>query len=129
MVGWFQISVCVYMCVCAHACVQLWVLWRNALPSRHIFEREMNDTSSISHCGLFAGGCSPQVRTVVHLHGGHTIPQYDGYADSWFTQDTPIAFDHVDRMRSKGQGCGSAFFGRDYCQTATQHRRRHRQRA
>lgn len=29
----------------------------------------------------------PMVRTVVHLHGGHVAPEYDGHPDAWFTRN------------------------------------------
>jgi len=52
------------------------VEWVNSLPTRHLFP--------IDHtlCGAEAG--TPDVRTVVHLHGAKTGPESDGYPENWF---------------------------------------------
>ena len=51
------------------------VEWRNKLPSRHRL--------AIDHNLSGAGTDVPDVRTVVHLHGGHVAPKDDGYPDDW----------------------------------------------
>ncbi|HEY2422241.1 MAG TPA: multicopper oxidase [Neobacillus sp.] len=52
--------------------------WKNDLPSRHLF--------AIDHTVHGAEKDVPDVRTVVHLHGGRTKPASDGYPDAWFTK-------------------------------------------
>lgn len=91
----------------------IFVLWKNELPERHIFEDELNFARAQYDCSVFAPNCTPEVRTVPHLHGGHTIPHYDGHSNSWFTQKTPIKLRHVDRVRRDG-AAGSYYMGRDY---------------
>ncbi|SDX18452.1 spore coat protein A [Marininema mesophilum] len=58
------------------------VYWKNELPLRHLFPV---DTTIHG-----AGEDVPQVRTVSHLHGGHTPPDSDGHPDAWFTRDFTI---------------------------------------
>jgi spore coat protein A, manganese oxidase len=53
------------------------VEWVNQLPSRHLF--------AIDHTLHGAETDKPEVRTVVHLHGGRTGPESDGYPTDWFT--------------------------------------------
>ncbi|MFA8439092.1 multicopper oxidase family protein [Pueribacillus sp. YX66] len=52
------------------------VLWKNELPSRHFLPIDQT---------LHSVAGNPEVRTVVHLHGGATPPDSDGYPDAWFT--------------------------------------------
>lgn len=54
------------------------VLWRNELPTNHFLP--------IDHTVHGAGLNVPDVRTVVHLHGGSTPDTSDGYPEAWFTQ-------------------------------------------
>ncbi|WP_331232939.1 multicopper oxidase family protein [Natronorarus salvus] len=54
------------------------VLWRNDLPDEHLLPL---DTTLHG-----AGERYPAVRTVVHLHGGATEPESDGYPEAWFTR-------------------------------------------
>lgn len=54
------------------------VKWTNHLPNKHLFPVD-------SHHG--GGHDEPEVRTVVHLHGGKTPPTSDGYPESWFTSN------------------------------------------
>jgi spore coat protein A len=58
---------------------KVFVKWTNELPSRHLFP--------IDHTVHGAESNKPDVRTVVHLHGGRTEPESDGYPDAWFTKD------------------------------------------
>jgi len=51
------------------------VEWENRLPSRHIF--------SIDHALHGAEKSLPEVRAVVHLHGGRTPAASDGYPEDW----------------------------------------------
>ncbi len=56
------------------------VKWINDLPQRHIFADAIDRTLHGADHG------EPDVRTVVHLHGGKTMPESDGHPDAWFTQ-------------------------------------------
>lgn len=53
------------------------VQWVNELPQKHLFP--------IDHSLHGAEADKPEVRTVVHLHGGKTGPDSDGYPESWFS--------------------------------------------
>lgn len=56
---------------------RVYVKWKNQLPTNHILP--------IDHTVHGAEKEKPDVRTVVHLHGGRTEPASDGYPDAWFT--------------------------------------------
>ncbi|AEP01225.1 multicopper oxidase [Weizmannia coagulans] len=56
------------------------VKWTNHLPQRHFLPM---DTTILDEMGTDF----PEVRTVVHLHGGETEPDSDGYPEAWFTRD------------------------------------------
>ena len=49
--------------------------WENRLPARHFLP--------IDHTLEGAGASLPEVRAVVHLHGGRTPPESDGYPENW----------------------------------------------
>jgi spore coat protein A, manganese oxidase len=51
--------------------------WHNALPAEHFLP--------IDHRLHGAETNRPQVRTVVHLHGGRTAHESDGYPEDWYT--------------------------------------------
>ncbi|HEY1805985.1 MAG TPA: multicopper oxidase domain-containing protein [Terracidiphilus sp.] len=51
------------------------VEWQNRLPARHLF--------AIDHSLHGAGKDIPDVRSVVHLHGGRTPAAGDGYPEEW----------------------------------------------
>jgi spore coat protein A len=51
------------------------VEWQNQLPAHHFLP--------IDHSLEGAGMGMPEVRSVVHLHGGRTPPESDGYPDDW----------------------------------------------
>jgi spore coat protein A len=55
----------------------IYINWRNNLPTKHLLP--------IDHTlhGCMDG--TPDVRTVVHVHGMRIAPADDGYADDWFT--------------------------------------------
>jgi spore coat protein A len=52
------------------------VEWANELPSKHFLP--------IDHSLHGADAAKPEVRTVVHLHGGRNGPESDGYPEDWF---------------------------------------------
>jgi spore coat protein A len=54
----------------------LLVEWVNSLPTRHFLP--------IDHNLHGAGANAPDVRTVVHLHGGKVPAASDGYPEAWF---------------------------------------------
>jgi len=54
----------------------LLVEWANNLPSKHFLPIDH------SICGAERG--TPEVRGMVHLHGGKTPPEHDGYPEDWF---------------------------------------------
>jgi spore coat protein A len=53
------------------------VEWVNELPARHFLP--------IDHNLHGADRNTPEVRAVVHLHGGRTPPESDGYPEDWIT--------------------------------------------
>ncbi|MEK3889518.1 multicopper oxidase family protein [Bacillus sp. FSL K6-3431] len=54
------------------------VKWMNNLPNKHLLpiDRTLHGTAH-----------TPDVRTVVHLHGAHVASDSDGYPEAWFTKD------------------------------------------
>ncbi|MBS1852384.1 MAG: multicopper oxidase domain-containing protein [Acidobacteria bacterium] len=55
------------------------VNWVNELPRKHFLPIDPT-----------IHGCeegTPEVRTSVHVHGAHVLPESDGYPDSWITPD------------------------------------------
>ncbi len=56
------------------------VLWTNELPVTHLLPLD-----TTLGCGTVIPGCRPEVRTVPHLHGGHTDAASDGHPEAWFT--------------------------------------------
>jgi spore coat protein A len=59
-----------------HAGGELIVEWINRLPERHFLP--------IDYTLHGAERSNPEVRTVVHLHGGKTPPASDGYPEDWY---------------------------------------------
>ena len=55
------------------------VKWINELPNQHILPIDTTLHGSEPW--------QPEVRTVVHLHGAHTKPQFDGYPEDWYTSN------------------------------------------
>jgi spore coat protein A len=55
----------------------LTVDWLNRLPSRHRL--------AVDHTLHGAGANVPEVRTTIHLHGGHVAAKDDGYPEDWIT--------------------------------------------
>jgi len=56
------------------------VRWSNDLPNTHLLPLD-----TTLRCGPQAFGCRPEVRTVTHLHGGHTDAGSDGHPEAWFS--------------------------------------------
>ncbi len=55
------------------------VRWRNNLPTTHML--------TIGPTIHGAEPPTPQVRTVVHVHGLKVLPESDGYPEAWFTRN------------------------------------------
>jgi spore coat protein A len=55
------------------------VKWINELPMHHLFPIDTTLHGSEAW--------QPEVRTVVHLHGAHTKPQFDGFPEDWYTSN------------------------------------------
>ncbi|NLX69346.1 MAG: multicopper oxidase domain-containing protein [Clostridiales bacterium] len=53
------------------------IKWMNFLPNKHFLPIDRT---------LHAAIDSPEVRTVVHLHGARVSPDSDGHPEAWFTQ-------------------------------------------
>jgi spore coat protein A len=68
----------------------LLVEWRNELPSRHLLP--------VDHGICGAGADRPEVRTVVHLHGGKTPPESDGYPEDWFPTGRSVVFHYPNHQ-------------------------------
>ncbi len=60
------------------------VEWINRLPSRHFLP--------IDHRIHGAEAGKPEVRAVVHLHGGRVPPESDGYPDDWYPPGKSAAY-------------------------------------
>jgi len=58
------------------------VLYLNSLPNEHLLP-----VDPTLRCGPNAPNCQPEVRTVPHLHGGHTDADSDGHPDAWFSSN------------------------------------------
>ncbi|MEC2019698.1 outer spore coat copper-dependent laccase CotA [Bacillus velezensis] len=59
----------------------VYIKWMNDLPDKHFLPVD----HTIHHSE--SGHQEPDVKTVVHLHGGATPPDSDGYPEAWFTKD------------------------------------------
>lgn len=58
--------------------VPILVEWSNDLPNKHFLPVDKT---------LHGSSDSPEVRTVVHLHGANVDPDSDGYPEAWYTRD------------------------------------------
>ncbi|RLQ94069.1 multicopper oxidase family protein [Falsibacillus albus] len=76
------------------------VKWMNQLPDQHLFP--------IDHTVHGAERDKPDVRTVVHVHGGRTKPGSDGYPEAWFTNG----------YKEKGKDFSSEIYEYDNAQRA-----------
>lgn len=64
--------------------------WTNALPVKHFLP--------IDHSIHGAGTGIPEVRTIIHLHGGRVPPGSDGYPDNWFTPGKSVTSFYPNRQ-------------------------------
>ena len=68
------------------------VEWSNQLPQKHFFP--------IDHTLHGAEADKPEVRTVVHLHGGKTGPESDGYPEEWFVPGKSATCHYPNRQEA-----------------------------
>jgi spore coat protein A len=66
------------------------VEWVNELPHQHFLP--------IDHTLHGAEAGKPEVRTVVHLHGGRTGPESDGYPEDWFAPGQSATYYYPNRQ-------------------------------
>jgi spore coat protein A, manganese oxidase len=68
----------------------LFVEWANELPHKHFLP--------IDHSIHGAGPEIPDVRTIVHLHGGRVPPESDGYPENWYTPGKSVVSFYPNRQ-------------------------------
>ena len=68
----------------------LLVEWVNELPARHFLP--------IDHSLHGAEAGTPEVRSVVHLHGGKTPPESDGYPEDWYVPGQSRTYYYPNRQ-------------------------------
>ncbi|MGA3227615.1 MAG: multicopper oxidase [Acidobacteriaceae bacterium] len=66
------------------------VEWVNELPQRHFLP--------IDHTLRGAEKTLPEVRSVIHLHGGKTPPGSDGYPEHWYVPGKSATFHYPNRQ-------------------------------
>jgi spore coat protein A len=71
---------------------ELLVEWVNHLPARHFLP--------IDHRLHGAERDKPEVRTVVHLHGGRTPPSSDGYPEDWYPPGKSTTYFYPNRQEA-----------------------------
>ena len=64
--------------------------WVNELPQRHFLP--------IDHTLHGAEANLPEVRSVIHLHGGKTPPDSDGYPEHWYVPGKSATFHYPNRQ-------------------------------
>jgi spore coat protein A len=68
------------------------VEWANELPRQHLFP--------LDHTLHGAEADKSDVRTVVHLHGGRTPPESDGYPEDWFVPGKSATYFYPNRQEA-----------------------------
>jgi spore coat protein A len=68
------------------------VEWANALPTRHFLP--------IDHTIMGAESDKPDVRSVIHLHGGKTPAASDGYPEDWYVPGQSRIYHYPSRQDS-----------------------------
>jgi spore coat protein A, manganese oxidase len=69
---------------------EILVEWANELPAKHFLP--------IDHNIGGAGADQPEVRTVVHLHGGKAPPESDGYPEDWIVPGKSALFHYPNKQ-------------------------------
>ena len=64
--------------------------WPNELPAKHFLP--------IDHNLHGAEADKPEVRAVVHVHGGRTPPDADGYPENWYTPGNSATYTYPNRQ-------------------------------
>jgi len=85
------------------------VRWINKLPPTHLL------TAAMDHTIHGAEEKFPQVRTVVHLHGGAAAPDSDGYPEHWYSptgvrMHGGIGTNYIDYTYHNGQLATSLWY-------------------
>lgn len=73
-----------------HRDQDVFIEWVNLLPSHHLFAVDASLHG--------AEGNTPQVRTVVHVHGARVAPEYDGFPEAWFTPGKSAVYYYPNRQ-------------------------------
>ncbi|MBV9762348.1 MAG: multicopper oxidase domain-containing protein [Acidobacteriaceae bacterium] len=68
------------------------VEWANELPARHFLP--------IDHNLMGAEADKPEVRAIVHLHGGRVPPASDGYPENWYAPGRSQSADYPNRQEA-----------------------------
>lgn len=76
----------------AHQGEPVEVEWANELPRKHFLP--------IDHSLHGCGPGVPDVRTVVHLHGGRNPTAYDGYPDDWYTPGQSRVYHYANQQEA-----------------------------
>jgi spore coat protein A, manganese oxidase len=66
------------------------VEWSNELPAKHFLP--------IDHTLHGAEPDKPEVRAVVHLHGGKTPPKFDGFPEDWTVPGQSVVYHYPNRQ-------------------------------
>jgi spore coat protein A len=69
---------------------EILVEWANELPAKHFLP--------IDHNLAGAGADQPEVRAVVHLHGGKTPPESDGYPEDWIVPGKSALYHYPNKQ-------------------------------
>jgi spore coat protein A, manganese oxidase len=69
---------------------EIMVEWANELPSKHFLP--------VDHNLGGAGADQPEVRAVVHLHGGKVPPESDGYPEDWIVPGKSALYHYPNRQ-------------------------------
>ncbi|MGB8525090.1 MAG: multicopper oxidase domain-containing protein, partial [Candidatus Acidiferrales bacterium] len=69
---------------------EIMVEWVNELPDKHFLP--------IDHNLCEAGADQPEVRAVVHLHGGKVPPESDGYPEDWIVPGKSALYHYPNRQ-------------------------------
>jgi spore coat protein A len=71
---------------------EIMVEWANELPDKHFMP--------IDHNLSGAGKDQPEVRTVVHLHGGKVAPESDGFPEDWMVPGKSATYHYPNNQEA-----------------------------
>ncbi|MFC7372455.1 multicopper oxidase family protein [Fictibacillus iocasae] len=66
----------------------IYVKWQNKLPLKHFLPVDTTIHGAMD---------TPEVRTVVHLHGSPSEPASDGHPEAWFTRNYKVTGSHFEK--------------------------------